>query len=56
MWRIKRKENRISELISKADTDFTIKGNIDSKIEDDSIQRQTRSWKEKCVEGLIPIN
>jgi hypothetical protein len=34
----KSKENKISELISKADTDFTIKDNIDSKVEDHSIQ------------------
>jgi hypothetical protein len=34
----KSKENNISELISKADTDFTIKDNIDSKVEDHFIQ------------------
>jgi hypothetical protein len=51
MWRIKSKENRISELISKADMDFTTKDNIDSKVEDYFIQRQTRSWKEKEFRG-----
>jgi hypothetical protein len=58
MWRIKSKENRIPELISRADTNFTIKGNIDSKVEDHCIQRQTRRWKEKDVGGggLMPIN
>jgi hypothetical protein len=42
----KRKENRVSEFISKADTDFKIKGNIDSKVEGHSIPEQTRSWEE----------